>query len=269
MADVGVGGLRLATVRTASGTAARAAVIDARAPRTSSAVAHPLPFADGADALRAWAAADAERAARGDARMPPSRMLQEALDACDPAGALPLPDVELLPPVASSRNAFAIGLNYGEHGARESAMRSAEPHAMERTERRVPLTIADIPARLPCLAVTEVKERFQGDIVRRERPSHPVVFTKAQTAAVGAGAPIELPPPAVSSEVDYEGELGVVLLRGGKAIEKEHALEHVFGYSVINDVTARDMQRNHQQWHLGKSCDTFMPHGPCVPARVV
>jgi 2-keto-4-pentenoate hydratase/2-oxohepta-3-ene-1,7-dioic acid hydratase in catechol pathway len=63
----------------------------------------------------------------------------------------------------------------------------------------------------------------------------------------------------VSDQVDYEGELGVVIGRRGVGIGKEEAFDYVFGYTIINDVTARDVQKRHQQWYLGKSFDTFCP----------
>jgi hypothetical protein len=66
-------------------------------------------------------------------------------------------------------------------------------------------------------------------------------------------------PEGVSDQVDYEGELGVVIGRRGVGISKEEAFDYVFGYTIINDVTARDVQKRHQQWYLGKSFDTFCP----------
>ena len=64
--------------------------------------------------------------------------------------------------------------------------------------------------------------------------------------------------------VDYEGELGVVIGQGGRDITRAAAMEHVYGYTVINDVTSRRMQRSHQQWFLGKSIDGFCPMGPAI-----
>ena len=66
----------------------------------------------------------------------------------------------------------------------------------------------------------------------------------------------------VTSELDYEGELGVIIGRGGRGINRCEASGHVWGYTVINDVTARDLQRDHKQWLLGKSLDTHCPMGP-------
>ncbi|MGJ3264695.1 MAG: fumarylacetoacetate hydrolase family protein [Salinarimonas sp.] len=64
--------------------------------------------------------------------------------------------------------------------------------------------------------------------------------------------------------LDYEGELAVVIGRGGRGISRERAMEHVFGYTIVNDITARDVQNRHKQWFLGKSADTFCPMGPAL-----
>jgi 2-keto-4-pentenoate hydratase/2-oxohepta-3-ene-1,7-dioic acid hydratase in catechol pathway len=94
-------------------------------------------------------------------------------------------------------------------------------------------------------------------------PAHPVYFTKATTAINGPFAPIPYDP-AFSTEIDWEVELGVIIGTGGRNIPEERALEHVFGYTVINDVTARDLQNRHLQWHLGKSFDGSCPMGPWI-----
>lgn len=92
-------------------------------------------------------------------------------------------------------------------------------------------------------------------------PTHPVIFSKATTSVTGPYDTIN-PHSGVTSELDYEAELAVIIGRGGRAVRREQALEHVWGYTVINDITARDLQRNHSQWLLGKSLDTFAPMGP-------
>jgi 2-keto-4-pentenoate hydratase/2-oxohepta-3-ene-1,7-dioic acid hydratase in catechol pathway len=87
--------------------------------------------------------------------------------------------------------------------------------------------------------------------------SWPIVFTKVPETVVGPHDDIVLPGDAVSSQIDYEAELTIV-------IRREDAMAHVFGYTIVNDVTARDVQMRHQQWDLGKSFDTFCPMGPWV-----
>jgi 2-keto-4-pentenoate hydratase/2-oxohepta-3-ene-1,7-dioic acid hydratase in catechol pathway len=92
----------------------------------------------------------------------------------------------------------------------------------------------------------------------------PIVFTKVPETVIATGETVRLPGAAVSSQIDYEAELAVVIGRGGRNIARADALAHVFGWTIVNDVTARDVQMRHQQWDLGKSFDTFCPMGPWI-----
>ncbi|TCH99661.1 FAA hydrolase family protein [Roseococcus sp. SYP-B2431] len=94
-------------------------------------------------------------------------------------------------------------------------------------------------------------------------PPYPVVFSKPHTAIIAHGEPIlgHLDP---TGGLDYEGELGVVIGKGGRGISKADALSHVFGYTIVNDVTARHLQKRHSQWVLGKGLDSFCPMGPAI-----
>lgn len=92
-------------------------------------------------------------------------------------------------------------------------------------------------------------------------PTHPILFSKSPTSVIGPGAPIERHA-RITQELDYEAELAVIIGKTGRAIRPEDAYDYVFGYTLLNDVTARDLQRHHQQWLLGKSLDTFCPMGP-------
>jgi 2-keto-4-pentenoate hydratase/2-oxohepta-3-ene-1,7-dioic acid hydratase in catechol pathway len=92
----------------------------------------------------------------------------------------------------------------------------------------------------------------------------PIVFTKLAECVVGPHDVVRLPKASVSSQIDYESELAVVIGKGGRDIGRSQAIDHVFGYTVVNDVTARDVQIRHQQWDLGKSFDTFCPMGPWI-----
>ena len=92
----------------------------------------------------------------------------------------------------------------------------------------------------------------------------PIVFTKFAECVVGPHDAVRLPGAAVSSQIDYECELAVVIGRGGRDIARSRAMDHVFGYTVVNDVSARDVQVRHLQWDLGKSFDTFCPMGPWI-----
>jgi 2-keto-4-pentenoate hydratase/2-oxohepta-3-ene-1,7-dioic acid hydratase in catechol pathway len=94
-------------------------------------------------------------------------------------------------------------------------------------------------------------------------PEHPVIFTKAATSIIGPDQPIVLANDPTGT-VDYEGELGVVIGRGGRRISEAEAFGYVLGYTIVNDVTARDLQNRHVQWFIGKSPDTFCPMGPAI-----
>ena len=140
--------------------------------------------------------------------------------------AIALSDVHITAPLPKPRrNIFCVGKNYFAH-AREFAGSGFDSSA-----------------------------KSGGEI-----PAEPIIFTKVPESVVGPGAAIEMP--AASSAIDYEAELTVVIGRGGKGIPAKDAMAHVWGYTIINDVTARDWQSRHQQWHLGKSFDTFCPMGP-------
>lgn len=89
----------------------------------------------------------------------------------------------------------------------------------------------------------------------------PIVFTKVPETVIAHGDDVILPA-GVTEQVDYEAELAIIIGKGGKNISQADALNHVWGYTIVNDVTARDVQMRHQQWDLGKSFDTFCPMGP-------
>lgn len=138
-----------------------------------------------------------------------------------------LSDVRVLAPVPQTpRNIICVGKNYREH-AREFARSGFEAGA-----------------------TTDVDP-------------FPAVFTKPSSAIVGPGDKVELHA-GVTQSVDYEGELAVVIGKPGRGISKADAYGHIWGYVIINDVTARDRQKNHKQWFLGKSLDTFCPMGPVL-----
>jgi len=94
-------------------------------------------------------------------------------------------------------------------------------------------------------------------------PEVPIIFTKWPNSVIGPGDAI---PSAndYTNSVDYEGELTVVMGEGGRNITKKDAYKHVYGYTIVNDVTARTLQNRHKQWFLGKSPDGFCPMGPCI-----
>ncbi|WP_312096386.1 fumarylacetoacetate hydrolase family protein [Niallia sp.] len=98
---------------------------------------------------------------------------------------------------------------------------------------------------------------------KEDIPEHVMVFTKAPTTVIGHMDDI-LEHSEVTNELDYEGELAIVIGKRGKGIEKEEALGYIFGYTILNDITARDLQKKHKQFFIGKSLDTSAPMGPWI-----
>lgn len=142
---------------------------------------------------------------------------------------LALGEIQLLAPIPRPRrNIFCVGKNYRDH-AREFANSGYEAGAVKGAE------IDDFPA----------------------------VFTKPGSCVIGPGAAVDTHP-LVTSAVDYEGELAIVIGQGGRDIKRADAIKHIWGYTIVNDVTARDRQKNHRQWFLGKALDTFCPMGPWI-----
>jgi 2-keto-4-pentenoate hydratase/2-oxohepta-3-ene-1,7-dioic acid hydratase in catechol pathway len=101
------------------------------------------------------------------------------------------------------------------------------------------------------------------ELKSEELPKYPVFFTKAPTAVIGPEMAIDSHP-EVTRYLDYEGELSVVIGAEAKAVKKEQVLDYIFGYTILNDVSARDRQKRHGQWFMGKSLDTFAPMGPVL-----
>jgi len=151
----------------------------------------------------------------------------------------------------------------------ESALRAAERGAVEGELGEVRLA-APIPRprrNILCVGknyrehVNEVKATALGEL-----PEHPIFFTKATTAVSGPADPV----PAhtgVTEKLDYEGEVAIIVGCGGRDIEPESAWEHIFGYTAINDLSARDLQARHRQWFRGKSLDGTAPMGPTIVHR--
>lgn len=138
---------------------------------------------------------------------------------------------------------------------------------------RVPLAEVRLLAPIPrprkniiCLGLN-YKEHAQESYAAHGRevklPEAPVVFTKAVTSVIGPYDPIPYDP-ELSTELDWEVELAVVLGIGGRNISEQAALDHVFGYTVLNDITARNLQFRHKQYFIGKSLDGSCPLGPWI-----
>lgn len=135
----------------------------------------------------------------------------------------------------------------------------------EASGQRVPLSdiklLAPIarPPRIFCIGLNYRDHAVES---KMELPRVPTVFFKLVSAIVGPDAAIELP--RLTQQADYEAELAVVIGLGGKNIAAADWSKHVFGYTILNDVSARDIQLSTSQWSLGKSFDTFAPLGPAI-----
>jgi len=137
-----------------------------------------------------------------------------------------LDDVRLLAPLVLRKDVIAVGRNYRDHA------REFSDSGFDASEKQM-------------------------------IPDYPVIFSKATSSVVGPNDPIVLANDPTST-TDYEGEMAVVIGRPARNVSRDHALDHVFGWTIVNDVTARDLQKKHVQWFVGKSPDTFCPMGPWI-----
>jgi 2-keto-4-pentenoate hydratase/2-oxohepta-3-ene-1,7-dioic acid hydratase in catechol pathway len=139
---------------------------------------------------------------------------------------VPLSQVTLEAPIPRpARNIFCVGKNYHAHAAEFAA------------------------------------SGFDSSAAAGVVPAHPIIFSKVPECVVAHHAPVWIDP-KVSTAIDYEAELAVIIGVSGRAISRADAMSHVWGYTIINDVTARDLQGKYSQWLIGKSQDTFGPMGP-------
>jgi 2-keto-4-pentenoate hydratase/2-oxohepta-3-ene-1,7-dioic acid hydratase in catechol pathway len=146
-------------------------------------------------------------------------------------GHLMLDQVRLLAPIPRPpRNILCVGKNYRDH------VREVQPIDPLQSAASIPM------------------------------PELPIFFTKATSSVIGPGEtiPAHLDP---TNSTDYEGELAVIIGKSGRTIPRSNAFDHVFGYTILNDVTSRRLQKRHQQWFLGKSIDGFCPLGPAIVTR--
>jgi len=115
------------------------------------------------------------------------------------------------------------------------------------------------------MAHAEESARYKKEAFERDR-AYAIYFSKRVNEAVAAGEPILSHEDMVDS-LDYECELAVVIGKDARNVAKEDAEEYIFGYTIINDVSARNVQTQHKQWYFGKSLDGFTPMGPCITTR--
>jgi 2-keto-4-pentenoate hydratase/2-oxohepta-3-ene-1,7-dioic acid hydratase in catechol pathway len=141
----------------------------------------------------------------------------------------PVDRIEILAPIpVPRRNIFCVGKNYYDHAAEFGS-----------------------------------SGFDSGSVGGNEIPEYPIIFTKPPSSVIGPGVGIlsALDP---YSSVDYEAELAVVIGQAGRVGEADDPMSFVFGYTIINDVTSRELQKRHKQWVLGKGIDTFAPMGPAI-----
>ena len=137
----------------------------------------------------------------------------------------------------------------------------AHPPGGERLDVGTTRLLAPIP-RPPKIICIGLNYRDHAAESNLPVPETPTVFSKFPTSVIGPGHPIVLP--KNSTKPDYEAEFAVVIGKGGRYIPEERWREHVFGYTIINDVSARDFQMATSQWMIGKTFDTFCPMGPAI-----
>lgn len=138
------------------------------------------------------------------------------------------PNVEILSPIPHPRqDVICLGINYSDH-AKEA-------------------------------------ESFDKEAFAKERPD-PIFFSKRVSYSQGTGDIIPLHEDICDS-LDYEAELGVVIGKEAYKVKAENAYDHIFGYTIVNDVSARNLQTKHKQWYFGKSLDGFTPMGPCIVSK--
>jgi 2-keto-4-pentenoate hydratase/2-oxohepta-3-ene-1,7-dioic acid hydratase in catechol pathway len=157
-------------------------------------------------------------------------LLREKIDGVLSSGTTRSIDrIEILAPIpVPRRNIFCVGKNYYEHAAEFGS-----------------------------------SGFDSGSVGGNEIPEYPIIFTKPPSSVVGPGVGIEsaLDP---HNSVDYEAELAVVIGRAGRVGAADDPMSFVFGYTILNDVTSRELQKQHKQWALGKGIDTFAPMGPAI-----
>lgn len=160
------------------------------------------------------------------------------------------------------------GIHYGIIDAEELVVLAGDPMfaGYETTGQRVPVSDAALLAPvIPRSKVVCVGKNYHDHAKEMggEAPAEPLLFLKPNTSVIGPGDSI-VRPTALSQHTEFEGELAVVIGRIAKNVSTDDALDYVFGYTVANDVTARDLQRSDGQWSRAKGFDTFCPLGPVI-----
>jgi len=143
---------------------------------------------------------------------------------------------------------------------------AAAANVVKRADVRLLSPIPRPKQNVMCLGMNYVAHAIESDLARGREPKlpeFPVFFTKALNTVCGDGDEVPLDP-NVTSELDYEVELAYIFGKNAKNVSKADALSYVFGYTIVNDISARDLQNRHQQFFKGKSLDNSGPIGPCI-----
>ncbi|HTW64139.1 MAG TPA: fumarylacetoacetate hydrolase family protein [Bryobacteraceae bacterium] len=119
-----------------------------------------------------------------------------------------------------------------------------------------------VPSKIVCVGRNYAEHAKE---LGNEVPPEPTIFLKPPSSLLGSGGVIVYP--RLTERLDYEGELGVVIGRRARNVKASDASDYILGYTCVNDVTARDLQRKDGQWTRGKGFDTFCPVGPCIVPR--
>lgn len=128
-------------------------------------------------------------------------------------------------------------------------------HSLDDVEITTPVD----PSKVVCVGLNY---KDHADELEMALPDHPIIFIKPSSAVIGPNENIVNPP--ISKQVDYEAELGVVIGKDCRNVSTEDAEDFIYGYTIVNDVTARDLQEYDDQWTRSKSYDTFCPIGPVI-----
>lgn len=152
-----------------------------------------------------------------------------------------------------------LGAGAAALGRARAAVAAARPDALLPAASVTLLPVVPHPGKILCVGYNYVGHDAAGAV---EQPEYPEIFAKTANTVIGPEQAIVLP--LASRQVDYEAELAVVIGTGGRDIAESDAMDHVAGYTLFNDVSARDWQGRGSQWLLGKSFDTFGPLGPAL-----
>jgi 2-keto-4-pentenoate hydratase/2-oxohepta-3-ene-1,7-dioic acid hydratase in catechol pathway len=151
-----------------------------------------------------------------------------------------------------------------------SMIEAMKSHNIDKLESLGTYNIEDVnvgmpisPSKIVCVGLNYIDHAKELEM---EIPEEPIIFIKPSTTTIGHCDNIIYP--NSSSQVDYEAELGIVISKEAHRVSAEDASDHIGGYTVINDVTARDLQRKDVQWTRAKSFDTFAPIGPCIETEL-